>query len=64
MTQRKKQHASYSQRNDFWQDIDMDTYFMSDIYRDKVDKAWDQHRYLWDKKYENGIDPLGTDRED
>lgn len=42
----------------------MDAYFMSDIYRDKVDKAWDQHRYLWDKRYENGIDPYGTDRED
>ena len=52
MTFKKKTHASYSQRNDFWQSVDMNEYYMSDRYREEVDRAWDQHRYLWDKKYE------------
>lgn len=63
MTFKKKHHASYSQRNDFWNDVDMDEYYMSDIYREKVDKAWDNHRYLWDKEYER-IDVERTRSED
>lgn len=64
MTQRKKSHASYSQRNDFWQNVDMNEYYMSDRYREEIDRAWDQHRYLWDKQHEARINAARTDRED
>ena len=50
MTQKKKHHASYSQRNDFWQDVDMDEYYNNLEYREKIEKAWDNHRYLWDER--------------
>lgn len=55
MTQRKKSHASYSQRNEFWESVDMDLYHSSESYRIKVEKAWDQHRYLYDERYKHGI---------
>ena len=51
MTQKKKRHASYSQRNEFWQGIDMDRYHEDSNYREKVEKAWDQHKYLYDANY-------------
>lgn len=62
MTFKRKTHASYSQRNEFWQDVDMDKYFADSDYREKVEYAWDQHRYLYNN--EARIDAQRTDRED
>ena len=55
MTFKKKKHASYSQRNEFWQSIDMDRYHSDEDYREKVEHAWDQHRYLYYEAYKHGI---------
>lgn len=49
MTFKRKTHASYSQRNEFWQSVDMDKYWADTNYRDKVEKAWDKHRYLYER---------------
>ena len=62
MTQRKKTHASYSQRKEFWDTVDMDKYFNNTEYREKVEHAWDKHRYLYD--YEARIDIERTSGED
>ena len=60
MTFKKKRHASYSERNEFWQSVDMDRYHNDNDYREKVEHAWDQHRYL----YETRTDLAGANRED
>lgn len=57
---RKKQNASLSQRKEFWDSVDMNEYFISDRYREEVDQAWDQHRYL----YETRTNAKRTNRED
>ena len=62
MTQRKKTHASYSQRHEFWQSVDMELYHNNLNYREKVERAWDKHRYLYD--YEARIDIERTSGED
>lgn len=62
MTQKKKRHASYSQRNEFWQGIDMDKYHNNADYREKVEKAWDNHRYLYDEQARTDL--ARADRED
>lgn len=49
MTFKKKTHASYSQRNEFWQTVDMDKYWADTDYREKVEHAWDKHRYLYER---------------
>ena len=49
MTFKKKHHASYSQRNEFWQNVNMDKYWASTDYREKVEAAWDKHRYLYER---------------
>lgn len=51
MTSRKHpKRVSQAARDEFWASVDMNEYYMSDIYREKVDKEWDQHRYL---QYQN-----------
>jgi len=44
MTSRKQK------REQFWSQVDMNEYHMSDIYREKVDKEWS--RFLWEE-YKN-----------
>lgn len=61
MTFKKKTHASYSQRNEFWQGVDMDLYFSSENYRDKVERAWDKHKYLYDNEARTDFDRTGRE---
>lgn len=56
MTFKKKHHASYSQRNEFWQGVDMDKYWTSSDYREKVEQAWDKHKYLYDHEARTNLE--------
>lgn len=56
MTFKKKHHASYSQRKEFWENVDMDKYWNDADYRDKVEYAWDKHRYLYDNEARSDVD--------
>lgn len=56
MTFKKKQHASYSQRHEFWQDVDIDKYWADLNYREKVEAAWDKHKYLYDNEARTNLE--------
>ena len=54
--------ATLEEKAAFWAAVDMERYNNELEYREKVEAAWHQHKYLYDEQAR--IDTLGTNRED
>lgn len=57
-----KHKATQEERIEFWQSVDMERYYNETEYREKVEKAWDRHRYLYDDEARTYA--AGTNRKD
>ena len=57
-----KHKATLEEKAAFWAAVDMERYYNELEYREKVEKAWDRHRYLYDDEARTYLD--GASRKD